>query len=298
MASQIISALQQAGRHTKSISVVAKTSKRQRKKQKAELALALLAPVGPLGPLNSWMAIFNMAVRSITREVTNTPEDPAAECSMLTPSARRHCGALPSLFKMRAGPVVNDWDAFVNQSEPHTHAFVIYRLDFHEVIKAQTPGIHNNGNAALCAVTSRTKTLRLTHSSSSAHHSSASLDPTTNERSFTADDFAEQYRHERREWWCNASPEVKAEYKDSAEPRKPSEGKKRIALLVEVAAMTPRGIRRNKIRRCIGLKAKDYSESPPKDKNLLVLDRASTIETHLYGTCPHGAGSWTWRAAK
>ncbi|KAK4495319.1 hypothetical protein PRZ48_013650 [Zasmidium cellare] len=73
MASQIISALQQAGRHTEPSaasgmtgSAVAKTSKRQRKKQKAELALALHGPVGPLRPLNSWMAFRNFYNRMLS----------------------------------------------------------------------------------------------------------------------------------------------------------------------------------------------------------------------------------------
>lgn len=54
MASQIINALQQAGRGIEPISAAAKTSKSQRKKQKAELVLVLHRPVGPLRPLNSW----------------------------------------------------------------------------------------------------------------------------------------------------------------------------------------------------------------------------------------------------
>lgn len=72
MASQIINALQQAGRGTEPISPAARTSENQRKKQKAELVVVLHRPVGPLRPLNSWLLAGEFTLSSsLQRHVMN-----------------------------------------------------------------------------------------------------------------------------------------------------------------------------------------------------------------------------------
>ncbi|KAF2162913.1 hypothetical protein M409DRAFT_57963 [Zasmidium cellare ATCC 36951] len=322
MASQIISTLQQAGRHIESTLAVAKTSKRQRKKQKAVLALVLHLPVGPLTPLNSWKtpgidagrraSALNLILKEHHRHVQNCCS--AYVQAAVTGGADEKVASLIACLRLRIDhdqPTIATSDRptdiceqccsvfahspgrrcstlylpFIRQSEqynfngicaqirtgmhsstscrqaPSRTTLVIFRLDQHELIKIEFPGIHNNGNATLCGNATLRGHLEKKEAPldvffmtcapligiMAAFERISALDPTTNEQSFT--DRLESANHIS----VNIKGNVIMPPQCHEGPRKP----------------------------------KDYTERPPDDQNLLVLDSAWAVVAHLYGTCPH-----------